>query len=404
MRASPSTVASLQQHQQLPRARPAVPLRASLVPLSLSAVRPAGSCGLCVSCWCVCRSMCTPSASLPLTQLTGGSVCWLTGPSMWPWTSPQACRCVRPRHRICMLQAVSKRHTKMLRVVQGTRTPHHTSTANTMLHRFPADERVRAAHTPRLPCLCCHAPRLSGSCQVVPTVDNMLESVVALTAAALALPADALLTPHRLDVGTSGIVLLAKNPAFACWFSTLLKNKSDAVVKTYRCLSAAPPPCGPMVHWAVMKQRAAGEPAHTRMLLECAVRDAYSSSGSSGSGGGGGCCSDANVAPCPPVEGAVRCELIVEKVSSLWVSCCRKGDTACHKHGSGSGAGGLQPVLCCGGLLAVARHHTHQHPAFAEVRCVREGPLLCLRVSPVDCSLPSVVLCCVCAARCRRSP
>jgi hypothetical protein len=155
----------------------------------------------------------------------------------------------------------------------------------------------------------------------------MLESVVALTAAALALPPDALLTPHRLDVGTSGIVLLAKNPGFACWFSGLLKNKPDAVVKTYRCLSAAAPPCGPMVHWAVMKQRAAGEPAHTRMLLECAVPDAYSSSSSSG--GNSGDDSDANVTLCPPVEGAVRCELIVEKVSLLCNAAAGGGDMAC---------------------------------------------------------------------------
>lgn len=232
-------------------------------------------------------------------------------------TGVQVCAPASPPY---MLQAVSKRHTKTLLSFKTLAPTTHLPPTQCCIAFLPM--KVRGAHTAYLPCLCRRAPCLAR--QVVPTVDNMLESVVALTAAALALPPDALLTPHRLDVGTSGIVLLAKNPGFACWFSTLLKNKPDAVVKTYRCLSAAPPPCGPMVHWAVMKQRAAGEPAHTRMLLECAVPDAYSSSGSGSNCGGDGCCRDANVTQCPPVEGAVRCELIVEKVSSLWVSCCRK--------------------------------------------------------------------------------
>jgi hypothetical protein len=142
--------------------------------------------------------------------------------------------------------------------------------------------------------------------QVPPTVDNMLESVVFLTATALGLAPDALLTTHRLDVGTSGIVVLAKTQGFAAWFNTLLKNKPDAIVKTYRCLTAAPPPLGPMVHWALVKERQAGEPAHTRMLLECAVPDADSS----GNGNQGG----AVAAAAAPVEGAARCELIVEQV------------------------------------------------------------------------------------------
>lgn len=67
-----------------------------------------------------------------------------------------------------------------------------------------------------------------------PTVDNLLENVVALTASALGLPSDALLNTHRLDVGTSGLVVLARSQAFASWFSALLKNKPDALIKTYR--------------------------------------------------------------------------------------------------------------------------------------------------------------------------
>ena len=32
------------------------------------------------------------------------------------------------------------------------------------------------------------------------------------------------------------------------WFQALLKNKSDQIKKTYRCVTSTPPPVGPMVH------------------------------------------------------------------------------------------------------------------------------------------------------------
>lgn len=170
--------------------------------------------------------------------------------------------------------------------------------------------------------------------QVPPTVDNMLENVVSLTAAALGLPPDALLNTHRLDVGTSGVVLMAKSPGFAAWFSALLKNKPGALVKTYRCLTSTPPPLGPMVHWAVVEHRAAGEPAHTRMLLECSVPDPQQGSSSSSGGDDDGGCGGKDAGACSgsglgaggsssqrsvgaaqgAVEGAARCELIVEQV------------------------------------------------------------------------------------------
>lgn len=69
-----------------------------------------------------------------------------------------------------------------------------------------------------------------------------------------------------------------------------------------------------MVHWAVMEQRAAGEPAHTRMLPQCAVPDPHSSSGSSSDGSGG-----EGAGGQPPVECAVRCELIVEQVRAQYM-------------------------------------------------------------------------------------
>jgi hypothetical protein len=111
-----------------------------------------------------------------------------------------------------------------------------------------------------------------GCCpQVPPTVDNLLESVVCCTATALGLPPDALLNTHRLDAGTSGVVVLAKTRGFAAWFNLLLKHKPQNVVKIYRCLTDTPPPLGSMVHYATMRVRAGGEPAHTRMRRPAAA-------------------------------------------------------------------------------------------------------------------------------------
>jgi 23S rRNA-/tRNA-specific pseudouridylate synthase len=102
-------------------------------------------------------------------------------------------------------------------------------------------------------------------------VDNLLESVVCCTATALGLPPDALLNTHRLDAGTSGVVVLAKTSSFAAWFNLLLKNKPHNVEKIYRCLTDKPPPLGSMVHYATMRVRAGGEPAHTRMRRPAAA-------------------------------------------------------------------------------------------------------------------------------------
>jgi 23S rRNA-/tRNA-specific pseudouridylate synthase len=102
-------------------------------------------------------------------------------------------------------------------------------------------------------------------------VDNLLESVVCCTATALGLPPDALLNTHRLDAGTSGVVVLAKTSSFAAWFNLLLKNKPQNVEKIYRCLTDRPPPLGSMVHYATMRVRADGEPAHTRMRRPAAA-------------------------------------------------------------------------------------------------------------------------------------
>jgi hypothetical protein len=63
--------------------------------------------------------------------------------------------------------------------------------------------------------------------QVSPTVDNVLESVAACAAAAVGAPPGSLTGLHRLDAGTSGVVVLGKgDPGFARWFSGLLEGKA----------------------------------------------------------------------------------------------------------------------------------------------------------------------------------
>jgi 23S rRNA-/tRNA-specific pseudouridylate synthase len=73
-----------------------------------------------------------------------------------------------------------------------------------------------------------------GSSQVPPTVDNVLESVVACAATALDLPPQQLLNTHRLDAGTSGVVVLAKSTQAASAFTKLLQDKLQKVVKVTR--------------------------------------------------------------------------------------------------------------------------------------------------------------------------
>lgn len=114
----------------------------------------------------------------------------------------------------------------------------------------------------------------------------------------------------RLDAGTSGVVLLAKNSNFAAWFNALLREKPDNVVKMYRCLTAQPPPLGSMVHYATMRARAAGEPAHTRMrrpaVAAAAGAPATAVAESAACAGPGG--ADAGM------EEGARCELVVLQV------------------------------------------------------------------------------------------
>ncbi len=72
---------------------------------------------------------------------------------------------------------------------------------------------------------------LLATLQVPPTVDNCIESVEACTSRALGMPPGSLLTTHRLDAGTSGVVVLAKSSPAASWFQRLLADKQECISK-----------------------------------------------------------------------------------------------------------------------------------------------------------------------------
>lgn len=185
--------------------------------------------------------------------------------------------------------------------------------------------------------------------QVPPTVDNILESVVCCTAQALGLPQphSALLNAHRLDAGTSGAVVLAKNPSFAHWFSSLLKHKPDNIIKVYKGLSREPPPLGRMVHYAVVRNRAPGEPAHTHMRRPTAEASAAlgQEAGIDQSSQEVSSSNEGSVDGAADEQGAY-CELIVLQVDVVLA------DTAVALHGSTrlhpqEKAEGLRSFLAC---------------------------------------------------------
>lgn len=103
----------------------------------------------------------------------------------------------------------------------------------------------------------------------------------ALEEAAAGAAAPAALRPvHRLDTGTSGVLVLARTQAFASWWSGRQRARTEAAAsveevgegeagattgeedrrhatKLYRCLTFAPhpPPPGTHVHWAITRYR-----------------------------------------------------------------------------------------------------------------------------------------------------
>ncbi|GIL60233.1 hypothetical protein Vafri_14874 [Volvox africanus] len=105
--------------------------------------------------------------------------------------------------------------------------------------------------------------------QVPPTVDNVQESLLACVEKALSLEPGSLHPAHRLDAGTEGVVVLARDAAFASYFRALMADKAQhAVRKQYKCLVSQAPPLGPLVHWILEDQRRQGEMAHSVVVPE----------------------------------------------------------------------------------------------------------------------------------------
>lgn len=138
------------------------------------------------------------------------------------------------------------------------------------------------------PLVACHEQSYGRPCcivlhpQVPPTVDNVLESVLYCTEQALQLPANMLLTTHRLDVGTSGVVVLAKTPSFAAWFCKVIQNKTGQVNKVrehalaecHACCSqlqhitpGSAVACQPVSasHWPVLTQKDCWDACHAAL-------------------------------------------------------------------------------------------------------------------------------------------
>ncbi|GIM12907.1 hypothetical protein Vretimale_16131 [Volvox reticuliferus] len=104
---------------------------------------------------------------------------------------------------------------------------------------------------------------------VPPTVDNVQESLLACVEKALCLEPGSLHPAHRLDAGTEGVVVLARDAAFASYFRSLMADKAQhAVRKQYKCLVSQAPPLGPLVHWILEDQRRQGETAHSVVVPE----------------------------------------------------------------------------------------------------------------------------------------
>ena len=140
-------------------------------------------------------------------------------------------------------------------------------------------------------------------------MDNILESAAARAAAALGLPLGGLHGLHRLDAGTSGVVVLGRGGArgLARWFGAAVADKGGGgsgggegggkggatrARKVYLAATLARPPLGRLVHFATVGARGPGEPAHTRVVA---------------AGGGGGAGEEEGA-------GGVYCELEVLRV------------------------------------------------------------------------------------------
>ena len=72
-----------------------------------------------------------------------------------------------------------------------------------------------------------------------------------------------LTTTHRLDVATSGVLVLARRSSFAAEFNDALRRRR--VTKTYECVTARAVPVGVLEHWTEESSGAREGPARFEM-------------------------------------------------------------------------------------------------------------------------------------------
>lgn len=112
--------------------------------------------------------------------------------------------------------------------------------------RFPAYYEVEWASRILLDGPHCIAVNKPAGCQVPPRVDNRIECLTQWIADLKGWKTE-LKPVHRLDTGTEGVVILAKTLEFTRYFQKLMKK--GGMRKSYRALTAQPPPKGVLKHY-----------------------------------------------------------------------------------------------------------------------------------------------------------
>lgn len=102
--------------------------------------------------------------------------------------------------------------------------------------------------------------------QVTPTVDNVLESCLAMGAQAVQRQEPLLIT-HRLDTCTEGVLVLGKTVEFVRGFNSLMQIPG-AVSKLYRAVSQQAAPLGILEDYVMMQHRTAGNAPHSVTVPE----------------------------------------------------------------------------------------------------------------------------------------
>jgi 23S rRNA-/tRNA-specific pseudouridylate synthase len=132
-------------------------------------------------------------------------------------------------------------------------------------------------------------PAMVGVCS---TVDNSIENCVHMCGGAMGSP---VFLTHRLDVGTSGVLVLAKTKAFCSYFNKLLSQKNNhgsssssgerkrKLRKFYKVLhEGQEAPLGRLTHYAQVNQQSKGKPAMTRLRSHAPTRVVEDENGNRG--------------------------------------------------------------------------------------------------------------------------